>query len=228
MIVGKGLIASAFTRAGFDSSHHIIFAAGVSNSSENHPDPYEREFSMIRSILDENTTFVYFSTTSIFDPTKTNTAYIHHKLKVEQYLVDHADSYLIVRLPIMIGPSPNPNTLVNFLLNALQKGIPVTLHQNACRYLLAIDDLFPLLSPYLETLGGKQIINIPGSPKTSLIELVQLMEDVLQTKGLYTWIDEGACYEIPPEAGPTVFVQRPNYVREALEHYYRHHGIINV
>src|SRR5258706_941095 len=161
MIVGNGLIASAFNKAGFHSTRHVIFASGVSNSSETNPKAFDREISLIKNHLAKNTTFVYFSTTSIFDPSKQDSVYIEHKKTIETLIRDGAQSYIIVRLPIMVGPTNNPHTLINYLVNAIITQKPLQLHKNACRHLLDIDDLVGLLNPYLADEFVQLQINIP-------------------------------------------------------------------
>ena len=219
MIVGRGLIATAFRNSFFDSSPYVVFASGVSNSTETDPEAFARELALLNAYVTKNTTLIYFSTTSIFDPTKTATPYIQHKLSIEKLLLETADSCLIVRLPILVGHSPNPYTLINFLANAIIGQKQINLHAKACRHLLDIDDLVPMLMPYGDDPKIRKIINIPGSAKITVPELVVKLESVLKKKGLFTWEDTGACYEIPPDAGETVYITRDHYVEEVLIKY---------
>ena len=115
MIVGHGLIATAFKHSIFDSAHYVVFASGVSNSMESDPRAYVREMDLLDQYIAKNKTLIYFSTTSVFDPTKKDSAYIRHKLNIEHRIAEQAASYLIVRLPILVGRTTNPNTLINYL-----------------------------------------------------------------------------------------------------------------
>ena len=220
MIVGNGLIASAFISAGFDSSHHVIFASGISNSAETNPAAYQREFDLLKESLDPQKVIVYFSTTSIFDPTRQDSRYIIHKKEIENYIRDHIPSFLLVRLPIMIGPTSNPNTLINFLVNAIRSQTPIQLHTKACRHLLDVDDLVPLINPYLINTVARTEINIPGSEKINIPDLIYEIENILDARGLYSWVDTGACYSIPSDAGEIIYVKKENYISRTLQKYF--------
>ena len=222
MIVGNGLIASAFIRNDFHSPDHVIFASGVSNSTETNPECYQREISLIRDYIDKSTTFVYFSTTSIFDPTRQDSYYINHKKQVEDLIRAEAESYLIVRLSIMIGHSTNPHTLINYLVNAINERRHIELHSKACRHLLDIDDLLPELTSYLEEENPRKSVNILGSQKIKIPELIGKIEAILNKKGNYTWADTGACYAIPDNEGECKLIPDPAYIEKIL-HKYIHH-----
>jgi nucleoside-diphosphate-sugar epimerase len=219
MIVGNGLIASAFRHAGIHSPHHVIFASGVSNSTETRSEAYQRELTLLDHHLGKSTTIVYFSTTSIFDPTKQDSIYIRHKKHIEDIIQSQANSFLIVRLPIMLGNSPNPFTLINFLVNAISKSRPLELHAKACRHLLDIDDLVPVLFKFIQETQTRNRINILGSEKITIPELVKKIESILHKRGNYTWLDTGACYDIPEDEGECIFIQDPDYTEKILKKY---------
>jgi nucleoside-diphosphate-sugar epimerase len=220
MIVGHGLIAKAFIHSVFDSPHHVVFASGISNSSESNPSAYARELDLLTQYLAKNKTLIYFSTTSIFDPTKKDSLYIRHKIKIEKLIHDQADSYLMVRLPILVGRTDNASTLINFLVNAIKEKRPIQLHSNACRHLLDIDDVVPLMTPFYSDVKTQHIINIPGSKKITIPDLVRKIEFVLNKKGEFSWQNEGACYDVPTNAGEILYVNKENYVDEILQKYF--------
>ena len=222
MIVGNGLIASAFIRNDFHSPDHVIFASGVSNSTETSPESYQREISLIHDYIDKSTTFVYFSTTSIFDPTRQDSYYIKHKKVVENLIRKEAESFIIVRLSIMIGHSTNPHTLINYLVNAINERRPIELHANACRHLLDIDDLLPELISSLDEKNPRKSINILGSEKIKIPQLVNKIEAILNKKGNYSWVETGACYAIPENEGECKLIDDPNYVEKILQKYIHH------
>jgi len=219
MIVGNGLIASAFKESDFHSLHHVIFASGVSNSNETDPKPYLREMELIERYLDKSTTFVYFSTTSVFDPTRQESIYIRHKLSVEKFLKKNAASYLIVRLPIMIGYSSNPHTLINFLVNAITNQIPFKVQANACRNLLDIDDLFELMKPFLIQEHHRLEVNILGSRIIAVPDLVHIIENIVQLKGNYTLENTGACFDLPEGNGQIIYKEEADYIPKILQKY---------
>lgn len=220
MIVGHGLIAKAFIHSVFDSPHYVVFASGISNSSESNPSAYTRELDLLAQYLAKNSTLIYFSTTSIFDPTKKDTLYIRHKINIENLISDQADSYLIVRLPILVGRTDNAFTLINFLVQAIKEKRPIQLHSNACRHLLDIDDVVPAMTPLYRDTKTQHTINILGSEKISIPDLVRKIEFVLQKKGEFSWQNEGACYDLPANAGEVLYINKENYVDEILLKYF--------
>ena len=72
MIVGKGMVAGALKDiSGWDDD--ILFSSGVSNSGEKDEKNFQKEVELVKSNLvklSSNGSFVYFSSTSIFNPLK--------------------------------------------------------------------------------------------------------------------------------------------------------------
>jgi len=80
MIVGNGMIATKFKRYE-DQDDVLIFASGVSNSSETKDISFLRELEMVKSCLDNfsDKRFIYFSSCSLEDIELKNTPYHLHK-----------------------------------------------------------------------------------------------------------------------------------------------------
>src|SRR5690349_4800710 len=99
MIVGSGLMASAFAAAARDKAGLIVYASGVSNSRCED----EREFDREKTLLEQSIRtgrgarcFVYFSTCSVNDPESAQSPYVRHKVRMEQMVSAHPN-HLIVR-----------------------------------------------------------------------------------------------------------------------------------
>ena len=78
MIYGNGLIAKSFIKYK-KNSKYIFFASGVSNSQETNKFKYTKEIKLLKKILlnkKNNQIFIYFSSCSIFDPSKKNSLYV--------------------------------------------------------------------------------------------------------------------------------------------------------
>ncbi len=221
MILGRGLIASAFRNSIFDHTPgYTVFASGVSNSSENDPAAYAREWALLNDIAPKSTTILYFSTISVFDPTKTKTPYIQHKQAVEKHIRLTFDSYMILRLPILVGRTDNPHTLMNYLINGLRDGHQMKLHARACRYLLDVEDVVPMILPFTEPPSPQVALNIPGSHKIQLPQLIRTLEAVLEQKGNYIWEEDGACYDIPEYQGEILYVEEEKYIEKIIRKYF--------
>ena len=120
MVVGNGLLANTFTPFK-DNEDVIIFASGVSNSGCVDPVQFKRELNLVAKYKASEKLFVYFGTSSIEDPFLKGSLYIKHKLEIEFYIKANFKRYLIVRLPNVVGKTKNPNTLINFVYNAVQR-----------------------------------------------------------------------------------------------------------
>ncbi|WP_045737533.1 hypothetical protein [Xanthomonas sp. MUS 060] len=139
MIVGNGLLASAFDPKTVEMLDAIIFASGVSNSNETDPASYAREERLLCEHLDStHGTFVYFSTCSIADPDRGSGMYARHKKRMEDRVAKQ-DNYLILRLPQVVGNTRNPNTLTNFLASRISQGATIPLWSGAVRCLVDVE-----------------------------------------------------------------------------------------
>lgn len=222
MIVGSGLIAKAFMGTVFDSPHYTVFASGVSNSTEDNDLAYNREVDLLQQYVNLHQTIIYFSTISIYDPSRFRSRYIQHKIQIEALIEAKCSSYLIIRLPILVGRSDNPHTLMNYLVNAIESGEVIELHKNACRYLLDIDDVVPLLTKYSSLRNIKKVLNVPGSTKISIPVLVSSLETILKKRGNWKWISQGSCYDIPGNQEEVLYIDELGYIDKILNKYYSH------
>lgn len=194
MIIGNGLISNAFLQSDIDHKDHIIFGSGVSNSRETDKNQYQREWKMIQNYCGKGKTFVYFSTLSIFDPTKLSSDYVQFKKRVERHIVENCRSFIIVRLPILISNSKNPNTLFNFLTRHIIEGQTFELHRKAERFLVDIDDVVEALKPLLKKAEVQLTVNLAPANPIALPDLVSELEKILQKKAIYTLSENGASY----------------------------------
>ncbi len=118
MIIGNGLLANEFDV--YKNSNDVtIFASGVSNSNEKRGGEFEREMRLLRSEADndECRLLIYFSSTKVFESGDNDNLYIKHKKDVEKFINENFKSFLIFRLPQVIGKGGNPNTLANNIYN---------------------------------------------------------------------------------------------------------------
>ncbi|PJC61720.1 MAG: hypothetical protein CO022_08320 [Flavobacteriales bacterium CG_4_9_14_0_2_um_filter_32_27] len=225
MLIGKGLIASTFKHYS-DNSEVIVFASGVSNSGESNAAEYEREFKLLQQFVSSNSKLIYFSTCSVIDDSLKESSYIRHKLNVEKYISENFYSFIIFRLPIVVGKNTNPFTLTNFLFNKIKNNEKFTLFDKAHRYLIDIDDLGLILSSMINV--GKfdnQILDVCFNNKTSILELIAIFEKIINKKALYIIKESGSSYT----PNNTVFMNyledinfqiQPIYNNNLIEKYY--------
>jgi nucleoside-diphosphate-sugar epimerase len=197
MVVGNGMIAKAFSDMASDDSL-IIFASGVSNSGEKNPSVFQRELDLLNSFVTKNSILIYFSTCSVYDPSLSESAYIIHKLKIEDFISKNFRRFWIFRLPNVVGPSENPYTMCNFFYKSLSDNRSFDLQQNACRYFIDVDDVKHTLSGLFRSRDLKNGTYDLLFPHPLYVkDLVYHFEKKLGKKGSYRLTEgKGKKYEV--------------------------------
>lgn len=195
MIIGNGIMANALKS--HDKENVVFFASGVSNSLEKEASQFRREISLLKSVISQNRDkkFIYFSTCSIYDPTKTESPYVIHKLTIEKLITELCKDFIIFRIGNAVGRGGNPNTLINFLKNSILCGNTLTLHNNARRVLIGTDDIAFFIDQYMKDFKN-EIVNLAYPYQYSLPEILSPMENHLERKADYVAIEEGSFYDI--------------------------------
>src|SRR6267154_2643114 len=139
MVIGNGLVARQF--ASYQQQEKfLVFASGVSNSKTTKPEAYHGEIALLNNSIQQypDKSIVYFSTCSLYDPDERGSAYVQHKIKIEDIIQSSAKQYHIFRVSNLAGIYANPNTVLNFFLYHVQHGINFDLWTNACRNIIDI------------------------------------------------------------------------------------------
>jgi nucleoside-diphosphate-sugar epimerase len=155
MIIGNGLLANSLRS--IDRENITLFCSGVSNSAEKNPEAFEREYSLLRE-QDRNRLLCYFSTVSIFNPSRQSTPYIQHKSTMEQHVRVLFPEHVIVRLPNMMGEGGNGSNLFPYFLRSIAEGNTVTIFDNTHRELMEVE-LLPGIINALLNAGFRGSIN---------------------------------------------------------------------
>jgi nucleoside-diphosphate-sugar epimerase len=226
MIVGNGLLASAFDKRQVSELGATVFASGVSNSDENDPAAFLREESLLtRHLEDASGPFVYFSTCSITDPDKGRGHYAQHKARMEDKVRTRPDS-LILRLPQVVGRTSNPNTLANFIARHIADGTELTVWRNALRCLVDVDHVAGVAVHLLSQssrLGTTQEVAPPET--VTMPALVAMMEKVMHRKANVRIVDRTGgmtpdptlMIHVAPDIGIDI---SPGYNLRLLQKYY--------
>jgi nucleoside-diphosphate-sugar epimerase len=195
MIIGNGLVANSLKS--IDTADNIFFASGVSNSLETRSSEFHREFTLLKANLTKHSEhkFIYFSTLSINDQSKQDSHYVLHKLAMEEYIKNHAKQYLILRIGNIVGKGGNPNTLFNYLKNQITHNHTFTVHSQARRLLIDMDDITEFLSG--SCCGIKNsIVNCAFPYYYDLKEIINAIEEKTQKKAIYKEVNEGDFYKV--------------------------------
>lgn len=204
MIIGKGTIAQLLNKFS-NREDVIIFASGVSNSLENDENEFQREINLLYQTINnikENQIFVYFSTINIFDPSLQENRYVLHKKNIEKIITSYLKKIIIIRTPILIAQSNNPNLLVNYLIYHIRNKLEFVVFINAYRYFINYIDFMNIT----ETIINKKQIGIYNlvihDKPYSVKNLVADIENLLKIKGIYEEIEKGSYYEVESNIKP--------------------------
>jgi len=226
MIVGKGLIASLFLNS--DRENTIFFASGVSNSLEIRPEEFLREETLIKNTISTypDKIFVYFSTCSIYDSSKTGSAYVLHKLKMEQIVKNSCKNFLILRVSNAVGKGGNPNLLMNYILRAVKNNETINVHTKATRNLIDADDVKNITFDLLDKNDLNKIINVAYIQNYSIIEILEITERYYSIKLNINIIKSGSGYDINVPDVEEYFIknnlaQQELYIQNILHKYYK-------
>ncbi|WOC52447.1 NAD-dependent epimerase [Bergeyella porcorum] len=225
MIIGNGLIASLFTE--HDKENVIFFASGVSNSLETKDNEFIREENLIRTTIEKNPNkiFIYFSTCSIYDSSKTESQYVLHKLKMEQIIAELCPQYLILRVSNAVGKGGNPNLLMNYLIRSVKSGEDINVHTKATRNLIDTEDIKNITLLLLEKQELNKIVNLAYLENYSIIEILQIIERFFNLKINLNLIKAGSGYDISISDVENYFIEnqltnKEAYLCRILEKYY--------
>jgi len=197
MVIGNGMIAKAFSRFRGDD-RVLIFASGVANSGETEKDEFERERSALDNALRANSDklFVYFSSCSIYDKDVSQSPYVRHKLRMEDFIARSHKDYLICRLPQVVGKSSNRATLVNYLHDRVMKSEPFVVWKNATRYLIDAEDVEKIVRYLIEHKNFRNTALSIVSRKCSVPEIVDVLTKITGKPANYSLVEKGTPYDI--------------------------------
>lgn len=226
MIIGNGLLAQAFAPLFFDDQNVIIFASGVSNSRETRAEEFLRERKMLSEALDQDKFTVYFSTCSVHDPELSASPYVHHKIELENMVRERAGLSTIFRLPQVVGSTPNPFTLTNYLYHQIKTGKPFQVWLNARRNLIDVAEVAGIASHLIKGHRSDNLTtNIACPFSTPVIDLVAIFEQLLDKRANCESVNAGASYPLNTSVAMSAAQEAgigfdDQYVRNLITKYY--------
>ena len=193
MVVGTGLLATIF-KAYKTSDEVLIFASGVSNSKETNQEAFNREIDLLKTTIASypKAKIVYFSTVSITDPSVNKSAYVQHKLTIEEYIKATAAQYLILRVSNVVGAKGNPNTIMNFLVSAVKEQQPVTIWTKAERNMIDVADVYIIAHSLLERQTTNTTVNVAVRNSLPVRQMLTVIEEYCNKSAQVTYVDKGS------------------------------------
>ena len=186
MVIGNGLLASAFSDYQHDD-RYVIFASGVSNSSETDEVQFVMEEKLLRSTLRENkekhiiyfTSFIYFKKYGI------------HKMLMEDIIQMSGVSYTILKLSQVIGRGGNPANLFNYLVNNIKNGQVINVYNDTYRSLIDVEDVRRIV----DFVRNKYIyVSFPYVEKLLIKDIVLLISKALNKNPMINFVDSQGFY----------------------------------
>ncbi len=193
MVVGNGMIAKRFSRFADDASR-LIFASGVSNSSNTEEEAFKKESDLLLQEMSKNpdATLIYFSTCSIYDPSLQESPYVIHKLKMEDLIKNVATSYIIFRVSNPIGVTNNHHTLINYFVDHIRSQAPFTVWSYASRNLIDLDDMGQICETIIiNEAWQNKIVNVANPVNYPVQHIVETLEQHFGLQGKYEVVEKG-------------------------------------
>jgi len=193
MIVGNGLLANAFDSYR-DNNSIIFFASGVSNSNETDKKNFDREkYLLINTIAKyPDKIIVYFSSCDVLYADKIDKLYYYHKREMESIIELNALKYYIFRLPQIIGYSSNSNSLLNFLIKAIEAQTRIPIWKHAVKNLIDIADVKKLVEVVIDgDIKSNQTINIINTNYYGIMEILKVIENLIGLKAVVSIEEKG-------------------------------------
>jgi nucleoside-diphosphate-sugar epimerase len=198
VIVGDGMMARAFS-AFADDKDVIVFASGVSDSTETRAAAFSREAKLLRRTRAEHpqALLIYFGTCSVYDPDRRNTPYVGHKIAMELMLKEADGPWLVLRLPLAVGPGHRGNTLARFLYDRILRGESFEVWKGSTRYPIDVEDACRIATRLIRDPSmWRRTVNIAlrAFPVT---DFVRVLEKIAGKAAVYQLVEKGQHYEVP-------------------------------
>ena len=227
MIVGTGLLARVFAPSLGGTAGIVVHAAGVSNSQCHDDREFRRERDALATTIREHRDaecLVYFSTCSVRDPASAESPYVRHKIAMEALVREHPRN-LVLRLPQVVGRTPNPHTLLNYLHARISRGERFAVWRYARRNVIDCQDVQSLARAIIDDGIRQATLNIAAPRNHPMIEIVETMERAIGGHAVYDLLERGADYPIDVEAIRPYFARcdlafGPDYLERVIRKYY--------
>ena len=223
MIVGNGLIARAF-HTYREHPNVMIFAAGVSNSTETNPTAFKREEDLLKRSAGREAMLLYFSTCAI-DSVGPRTPYLRHKLEMEAQ-VTRIPSGHVIRLPQVVGIGGNPLNLVNFLFRHIRDGLRFPLFLNTRRNLIDANDVFAIVDELFRRGWRDRVLRVASPDDTIGEDIVRYLEAITGRAAVFDPIQRGDLQRVDVSAVESLIPAYrdrfpPSYVRDLIHRNFR-------
>jgi nucleoside-diphosphate-sugar epimerase len=197
VVVGDGMMAKAFATFAEDPQV-VIFASGVSDSTETAAAAFQREEDLLGRVRAQHrdALLVYFGTCSVFDPDSRYTPYVLHKLRMESLLEASPGPWLVLRLPLAVGPGHRGRTLVRFIHQRIVRHELFEVWGGSTRYPIDVEDVVRIARQLIgERSNWNRRINV-ALRSFPVLEFVRALETVTGMNAKFTLLPKGHHYAL--------------------------------
>jgi nucleoside-diphosphate-sugar epimerase len=137
-------------------------------------------------------------------------------------LVAGQPKHLILRLPNVVGRTPNPHTLFNFLYARIARGERFKLWTNAWRRIIDVLDVMVITELLLNAGERNGIFNVMPSFDYKMDEIVAALEKVIGKSAIYDATEgEAESYLLTGRMAPQMSMfRRKTYLDQTIRKYY--------
>jgi nucleoside-diphosphate-sugar epimerase len=187
MVVGTGSLANVFLSKFKKNNDVLIYASGVSDSTEKNKVNFDREKNLLINSIKNNPEkkLIYFS--SIFVGYK-NTDYYLHKLEIENLIFNNCSNYLIIRLPQILSKTGNKKNIINFFVDSLINNNKVDIMSESWRAIIDIDDVLKV-SEGLISKHKNKIINFSNIEIIKVDDLYKKIAKIINKNESFNLLD---------------------------------------
>jgi hypothetical protein len=220
MVVGDGMISNIFRNKYEYDNNYLIFSSGVSNSNETNVENYKREEDLILKYINDfpSYKFIYFSSVLL----DIDSPYFKHKKNIERIIINNCESYLIFRLPQILGNGGNRNNIINYFRDCISNNIIIKYQQDTYRSIIDIDDLYKIVNFCIKE--SNIILNISYIERIYIKDLICMMSEIMNRNVLSTNIETGHSLDIENSeiiniAINNLKIEKSNYTEKILRKY---------
>jgi UDP-2-acetamido-2,6-beta-L-arabino-hexul-4-ose reductase len=139
---------------------------------------------------------VYFGTCSAEDPDRARTPYVAHKIEMESLLEKSGKPWMVLRVPLAIGPDRAGRTLAPFLFQRISRGERFEVWEHATRYPVDVADLLRIAQRFIATPAFRnRRINI-ALRAFPVPEFVRVMESIIGRPAQFDLVPKGKHYPV--------------------------------
>lgn len=216
MVVGNGLIASSFLDYK-DDDRYLIFASGVSSSSNILEKEFLKEKDLISRYYGTKSKFIYFSSTLI----DKESAYFRHKREMEKIVSENMESYIIFRLPNIIGFGGNSRNIFNFFKESIENGKSLEIIKST-RSLVDVEDLKKICEYCLSERNCT--LTLSTIERMSVFEMANMIADEIGIPANINLTNEEEIIDIEnsfliEEAISTIGIDKKGYTKKIIKKY---------